>query len=311
MTETDTTDVQPGGMKTAKKKKKFDYDGFWKNFIKRFFYPLLKRALPELYEAADREVEPEFLDKEFTDVLNTADPKIHTSPRFADYVLKVPLKNGGEEWVLLHIEVQGHGGSASLAVRMRTYGSLIFAHYQKEPVALAIITEKRPRDEPSYYSYSRFGTESIYRYNNLVLLELDDDELTSSDNPTDLVFYAAKCSLRSKKEFQKYQYLRKTIGLLGEQGWNRDDKRDLLLFIERILYIKDKKLVKEYTDYRQQLIKEGKIVFIPIGEQEAAEEIRKSTKEEIAKNFLANGVSPDIIAKSTNLPLDRIQSLMN
>ena len=132
MTETDTTDVQPSGIKTPKKrKKKFDYDGFWKNFIKRFFYPLLKRALPELYEAADREVEPEFLDKEFTDVLNTADPKIHTSPRFADYVLKVPLKNGGEEWILLHIEVQGHGGSASLAVRMRTYGSLIFAHYQK------------------------------------------------------------------------------------------------------------------------------------------------------------------------------------
>jgi hypothetical protein len=211
---------------------------------------------------------------------------------------------------------------------MYTYKALIFAHYQKEPVALAIITDRRPANEPTYYSRSGFGMETVYRYNNLVLMELDDDELISSDNPIDLVFYAAKCSLRSKgKEFQKYSYLRETVGLLGERGWSRDDKRDLLLFIERILYLKDEKLGMEYSEYRQQLKKEGKIVFIPIGEQKAAREIEQrgiamgmekgrakgieEGKEEVARNLLANGISTDVIVRSTGLPLEQIRGMMN
>jgi predicted transposase/invertase (TIGR01784 family) len=280
---------------------------------------LLERALPELYEAADREVEQRFLDKEFRDVLNTADPKIHASPHFADYVLEVPLKNGRAEWIILHIETQQSRGGGDLAERMYHYKSLIYAHYRREPAALAIVVGKRPPNEPLYYSHSLFGTESLYRYNNLVLQELGDDELMASDNPADLVLYAAKCALRSKKELQKYRYLRKLLDLLGERGWGRDDKRDLLLFIERLLYLKDKQLEIQYIEYRNQLNREGKIVFIPMGEREAAREIEQrgiekgieKGKLEVARNLLANGVSPDVIAKSAGLPLDQIKSLMN
>ncbi|MDR2174717.1 MAG: hypothetical protein LBO82_02120, partial [Synergistaceae bacterium] len=146
MTAAAAADVRPGRTETpeeAHKKKNFSHDSFWKDLIERFFYNLLKRALPELYEDADREVAPRFLDKEFRDVLNTANPEIYHSPHFADFVLEVPLKNGDEEWVILHIEAQGRQGG-DLAARMYTYKSLIFAHYQKEPAALAIITDRRP-----------------------------------------------------------------------------------------------------------------------------------------------------------------------
>jgi predicted transposase/invertase (TIGR01784 family) len=316
----DMTGFQPGDMETPadgsgiEQTERFDHDGAWKDLIERFFYQLIERALPELYEDADREVKPRFLDKEFRDVLNTADPKIHTSPHFADYVLEVPLKNGGAEWIILHLEIQGRGGG-NLAVRMYIYKSLIFAHYQREPAALAVITDRRPANEPLYYSHKHYGTESVYSYNNLVLSELGDDELTTSDNPIDLVLYAAKCALRSREELQKYNYLRKAVGLLGERGWSRDDKRNLLLFIERMLYLKDKKLEARYTEYRNQLTGEGKIVFIPMGEQELAKEIKQQGieegKREVARNLLANGVSPDIIAKSTGLPQEQLESLIN
>jgi hypothetical protein len=56
-------------------------------------------------------------------------------------------------------------------------------------------------------------------------------------------------------------------------------------------------------------------VFIPIGEEKAAREIEQrgieKGQEAMARNLLANGVSPDIIAKSAGLPLDKIQALMN
>ncbi|MDR1508548.1 MAG: hypothetical protein LBS53_02810, partial [Synergistaceae bacterium] len=254
MVATSITDAQPDNAGTpdgSKEKKNFDHDGFWKDLIERFFYHLLKRALPELYEKADRAVAPRFLDKEFRDILNTSDPKIHTSPHFADFVLEVPLKNGDAEWIILHIEAQGPQGG-NLAVRMRIYESLIFAHYLKEPVALVIITHKRPVNEPTYYSHNRFGTESIYRYSSLVLWELDDKELLASDNPIDLVLYAAKFALKAKKELQKFNFLRKIVGLLDERGWSMEEKRDLLLFVERIVNMKDETLITQYREVLEQ-----------------------------------------------------------
>jgi predicted transposase/invertase (TIGR01784 family) len=297
---------------------RFDADAFWKALIDRFFYSLLKRALPELYAKADLNVKPRFLEKEFLDILNTGDPEIHKSAHFADYVLEVPLKNGGDEWILFHIEAQGLKGG-NLPERMNFYRCLIYAHYRREPAALAIITVTRPRKEERKYSYSRFGTDCIYRYNNLVLRELDDDELLSSDNPIDLVLYAAKAAVKSKRELQKYSYLRTLAGLLSERGWSAEDKRDLMLFIERVLYLKNKKLIEQYGEYRQQLDREGKIMYIPFLEREKANELIQSGmeqgiergKEEMARSLLANGVSPDVIAKSAGLPVEQIRALAN
>ncbi|MDR3353773.1 MAG: hypothetical protein LBO21_01895, partial [Synergistaceae bacterium] len=47
-------------------KARFSHDSFWKDLMEEYFYLLLKRILPELYEDADTEKKPRFLDKEFT-----------------------------------------------------------------------------------------------------------------------------------------------------------------------------------------------------------------------------------------------------
>jgi hypothetical protein len=56
------------------------------------------------------------------------------------------------------------------------------------------------------------------------------------------------------------------------------------------------------------LNKEGKIVYIPLGERELAKDIEQrgkaEGKAEMARSLLANGVSPDIIAKSAGLSLE-------
>ena len=303
------------------KREPFDYDGFWKDLIDRFLNYLLKRAVPELYNAIDKSREHRLLDTEFRDILNTGDPQIHTSPHFADFLLEVPLKNGDDTYVLMHCEAQGPGGG-DLAERMNHYRALIYAHHRREPAALAIVTSGQRKNE-RFYSHSRFGTEIVYRYNNLVLADLGDEELRVSDNPIDLALYAAKCALKAKEEIQKYKYLHTLTDLLTERGWDRDEKRDLVNFIIRIVNLKDKMLQKQYWEYRQQLDKEGKLMYEPflkqveekMAEQRGMEKGMEKGKEqaafEIAKNFLANGVSPDIIAKSTGLPVKKIRSLAN
>jgi hypothetical protein len=45
----------------AEKKARFSEDSFWKGLAGDYFYPLLKRALPELYRDADTGKKPRFL----------------------------------------------------------------------------------------------------------------------------------------------------------------------------------------------------------------------------------------------------------
>ncbi|MCL1874667.1 MAG: hypothetical protein FWF87_00225 [Synergistaceae bacterium] len=157
---------------------------------------------------------------------------------------------------------------------------------------MAIITSGH-RKEERFYSHSHFGTEIVYRYNNLILADLEDEELQISDNPIDLAFYAAKCALRAKEEMQKFKYLRTLLELLAERGWSREDKWDLLLFLERIIDLRDMELEMKYIEYRNQLNKEGKIMYIPLGERELAREIEQRGMEkgmekkakEMAKTF--------------------------
>ena len=318
-------DIEASKDSPDKKEKQgdFDYDGFWKDLIERFCYYLLKRAVPELYEKADICVEVRFLNTEFTDVVNTGDPKIRMNPHYADLVFEVPLKGGSNAWVIFHCEAeQGYGGG-NLAERMNHYRCFIYAHYRREPVALAIIAGARRKNE-RFYSHSHFGTEITYRYNNLVLAELDDAELQASDNPIDLALYAAKCALKAKAEIQKYTYLRTLLTLLAERGWSEGDKQDLLLFLERIINLQDKELEKQYTKYRDKLTKEGKIVYIPLGERELAKEIRQQGKEEgkkegkeegreeVARKLIVRGdYSLDVISEIADLPVERVQALVN
>ena len=95
-----------------------DHDGFWKDLVERFCYLLLKRAVPELYEKVDINIEPRLLDTEFRDILNTSDPQIRVSPHFADLVFEIPLKNGGNTWIIFHCEAQHGYKGGNLAERM-------------------------------------------------------------------------------------------------------------------------------------------------------------------------------------------------
>ena len=154
-------------------------------------------------------------------------------------------------------------------------------------------------------------------------MNLDDEELLSSSNPIALAFYAAKSALRVKEELQRYNYLHTLAGLLAERGWSMKDKRDLLLFIERIINLKDKVLKKQYWEFRQQLDREGKIVyehFLKDVEEEVVEQRGfekgfengfENGKEEMARNLLAKGISPDIIAESAGWSVERVRTLVN
>jgi predicted transposase/invertase (TIGR01784 family) len=310
-----TGDEKTPKERIGKGRERFDYDGFWKDLLDKFCYSLFKRALPKLYEDADLSVKPTPLNKEFTDILNTGDHKIRTAPHFVDSLLSVPLKNGETEPVIVHVEAQqGHGGG-DMAERMNFYRCPIYFHFRREPVALAIIAGRRPKGEARYYLHERYGTKIMYEYVNLVLSELDDEELAASDNPIDIVLLAAKFAQRARKEHQKLNFLRHALELLDKRGWSPEDKYDLLLFSERIVNLRDEELITQYREHLENRNREGKSMYIPLMLRDSAAEIEnrgvEKGKIEDARNMLAKGIAPELVAEITCLPKERIQGLMN
>ena len=276
------------------------HDGLWKDIVQRFFYPMLGRAIPALYDDADREKEPRFLDKELRSVTQALPGGTHV----ADFLVEVPLKNGSSEWVMLHLEIQGKGGKDSLPFRMFHYKCLIFAMYKRESVALALLTDKRPRTEPESYKNNLYNTVTTYEYNRLSVPDLDEAELLGTDNPFDLALCAACRALKSKRdERQKHSYLKELLGLLGDRGWSHDDKHRLLLFIERVINLQDRDLALDVVKYQEELEREGKIMYVSLAERKGID-IGKQEGIDIGKQEMARKTVRGM--KSLGLPVDTI-----
>lgn len=238
---------------------------------------LLQRTLPALYNDADFSVPPEFLSKELRDTIQRPTTDEQNAPLFVDELIKIYLKNGQSEWILLHIEIQGSGGD-NIFFRMMLYCSLIFAHHRKMPVGLAILTKPRPKGEIiGNYTTEQYGSSIAYKYNCLEVYKMDEDSLRQSDNPFDLIFLANK----------------NTINLSGK---NKEEKKmRTLSFVEE--YFRDKGLA------------EGREMGLAEGRAEGLVEGKREANFETARRLRTAGMSDDDIHKFTDLSFEDIRSL--
>jgi hypothetical protein len=274
-----------------------------------YFWEALKILLPELYEAANRNVAPVFLEQELQKI--TLD--LGEGTNRADLLIRIKLKNSGEELILCHCEIQGEGGG-DLAIRMYRYKEMIHLRYGEEPIGVAVITAPRPRGEKTSYSWERFGVRVAYDYLNVPVIELDDTVLLAEDSRIGLIFYAAKCMWQSgNDEGKKFQYLRKITGLWSKRGWDRDDKRIILLVVNYLINLKDRDYAKQYVKHVESLRmnEEDREMYVSVFERVYKEEGRKKEREEIAENMLNEGLSVDEVSKYTRMPREGVEALRN
>src|ERR1700748_2786447 len=90
-------------------------------------------------------------------------PDEEKDSRFADKLVKAYHRDGVEEWVLLHVEVQGDTNHRdAFAQRMFTYFYRIRDHYHKPVSAVAIFTGLDGQRLPDRYTYEYRGTKLTY-----------------------------------------------------------------------------------------------------------------------------------------------------
>lgn len=107
-----------------------DYDSPWKEAIERFFDEFMAFYFPDAHAQIDWSQPLVFLEQELRAVIRDAE----LGKRVVDKLARVTRRGGSEEWLYIHLEVQGQE-QAEFDERMFVYHSRLFDRYRK-PIAV-------------------------------------------------------------------------------------------------------------------------------------------------------------------------------
>lgn len=143
--------------------KKRKSDILWKVIMEEVVADLLRFLFADADRVYNMERGFEFLDKELAEM--DPQPDEDKDTRFADKLVKVYHRDGEEEWILLHVEVQADTHKrAEFSERMCQYFYRIRDRYKKPVSAVAIFTGPNGRDMPGKYVYEYRETRLTYQY---------------------------------------------------------------------------------------------------------------------------------------------------
>lgn len=129
-----------------------EFDSPWKEIVERYFAEFMAFFFPQAYAGIDWQRGIEFLDKELQQVVRDAE----LGRRYADKLAKVWQRNGAEEWVLAHIEVQGTP-ERSFDRRMYTYNDRLFDRYDRPVASFAVVNDDSAGRKAGRFEYALWG----------------------------------------------------------------------------------------------------------------------------------------------------------
>ncbi|MFD2903734.1 Rpn family recombination-promoting nuclease/putative transposase [Sphingobacterium anhuiense] len=171
-------------------------DQLWKSILEQTFAHFLEFFFENAAGIFDLSKPFDYLDKEF-ESLFPPEPN-GKGVRFVDKLVKVYLKDGGEQFVLCHIEVQSSRGKGDLAERMFRYYYKISDKYQVPISAIAILADDNRSYYPSVYVKEFMGTILHYRFNSYKVLHQDEVALRSNKNPFSVVVLTTLLAITNK-----------------------------------------------------------------------------------------------------------------
>ena len=277
----------------------------------------------------------DFVDKELLEI--TPDRLRFGGTRTTDMLARVYRVDGQEQWILLHLEIQGEGNER-FSYRMFEYYYRAIDRFNKPVVAFAVFTGAAGQHQPSAYTCSVLGTEITYKYNTYQIFQHSDQELLDWDNPFALVVLAVKKShLEKKIPDEELNEERSIIArrLIASGKYTKKQIEDFVLFLKNILFVKSEEInanfdqeIAELTGgqinmpgiieavaliYRDEAIeeglREGLQKGIAQGIEQGIEQGRQKEALEIARNFKNLGVDISDISKGTRLSIKEIETL--
>lgn len=171
-------------------------DPLWKSILEQTFSHFLQFMFPNAEEVFDLDKPFDYLDKEFESLFP---PESNGKGiRYVDKLVKVYLRDGSEQFVLCHVEVQSSRGKGDLAERMYQYFYKISDRYKVPVTAIAILADSNKSYRPTGYVQEFMGTMLRYDFNSYKVLDQDETMLRANANPFSVVVLTALLAIVHK-----------------------------------------------------------------------------------------------------------------
>lgn len=296
-------------------------DILWKGLLEDVFEDLLLFLVPDVEKEFDLKRGFEFLNQELDQLFPPEGNEYR--PMIIDKLVKIFKKDGKEEWVLVHLEVQDNYAS-NFNERMFSYFVRIFDKYRKPVTAFAILTEATSKIRSDSYEIACMGTHLVYRFNVFKIADQDERKLRASNNPFALAVLIAKMALtgkRLKKEDRDGFLLEIKIRLAKELLAKSIDKDKIRILMRFLTYY------VRFTDEEKNIIFEQELAYLTersttMGLEELLLDIAKKEgiaegqlkgkleeQREIARELKKEGLAIEFIAKTTKLSIKEVDEL--
>lgn len=300
-------------------KQKDDY--LWKGILENVFEDFLRLMHPDIDKLLDFGKGITFLDKELEQLYPPDDDDF--APRVVDKLAKVYTRTGEEQWILIHVEVQGIY-KKDFPRRMFTYYSRLFDKYRQPIVAYGILTEPGMKIRSNCFNAGILGTNICYEFNLYKIALQKEEELLASDNPFAVVVLIAREAILNRQLTDK-ELMQKKIALLKRLIATRISKRKIqgiIAFLTHYVRFHNRENNAIFEEQKRLLTKNGNTMGIEelilhrertlgkregLKEGEAKGEIQKAIS--IALAMKADGQTLQAIKKYTGLPLNKIKQL--
>ena len=188
---------------------------------------------PDAYAEIDWSKEHTFLDQELRAVVQDAE----LGKRFVDKLVRVTLLNGDENWIYIHIEVQGTK-QAEFAKRMFVYNYRIYDRYDRPVASMAVLADEHEQWKPTSYGFAVLGCKHSLEFPVAKLTDYHDqvDELLTLDNAFALITAAHILARQTRKKNQaRFEAKLRLVRLLYQRHWDKQRVIDLFIVVDWLM----------------------------------------------------------------------------
>lgn len=221
-----------------------DYDSGWKEILEGYFKEFLLFYFPQIHNDIDFTKAFAFLDNEFNKIVKESEEQ----KRRVDKLVRVYLKDGREQWLLIHIEIQG-SYEKDFSQRIYVYNYRIFDRYKKEVITLVILADLSKNYRPDKFEINRWGFRLLCQYPLIKLIDYKGNiNLDESKDPFGIITFAHLKNLETIKDYNERLFWKITlVKKLYEKGYSKRDILRLYRFIDWIMAL-PKDLTTKFKD---------------------------------------------------------------
>ena len=250
-----------------------DYDSPWKDILDLQFEEFMAFFFPTAHVQIDWRAGYEFLDKELQKI--TLDAAL--GRRMVDKLVRVQLKNGREQWVLVHVEVQMQP-AIGFPERMFVYHYRIRDRFGARCATFGILADDDPGWRPGEFRDELLGTELVMRFSTAKLMDYEADwpALENETNPFAVVVMAhAGTRATAADPYARLDWKFRLTRRLFERGYDRQQIIGLYRFIDWVMALPDD-LELEYDRQVDEYQEDRKMEYLSSMERRAMERGRQA-----------------------------------